>query len=133
MQWPASNHIDLQRNPLTEEPESPSVSVAGRHRVHLLTHPVEGLVVATGLVDAATMPVDRSCTTVVSMVVSMVTAWRGTRAVASPLVCTGRSQADAEKSRNTDSGSQCRYRYCTLESHLLTPFLVNVAVFPHAE
>jgi hypothetical protein len=85
--------------------------------------------IKTALVDAATMPVDRAwATMVVSMVVSMVTAWRGTRAVASPLVCTGRSEADAEKSCNTDAGCQCRYRYGTLESHFLTPFLVDVAV-----
>jgi hypothetical protein len=71
------------------------------------------------------VPVDRAAR---ATVVSMVTAWRGARAIASPLVCTGRSKADAEKSCNTDAGCQCRYRYGTLESHFLTPFLVNVAV-----
>ena len=98
--------------------------VAGRNRVHLLTHPVEGLVIKTALVDAATVPVDRAGATVVSMV----TAWRGTRAVASPGVCTGCSEADAENSCNTDSGGQCRCSYGTFESHFLTPFLVDVAV-----
>lgn len=122
-------YVDLQRNPLTEEPEAPSVSVAGLNRVHLLTHPVEGLVIKTALVDAATVPVDRAWATIVSMV----TARWGTRAVASPGVCTGSAEADAEESCNTDSGCQCRCRQGTLESHFLTPFLVDVAVLPHAE
>ena len=67
----------------------------GLHRVHLLTHPVEGLVVKTALVDAATVPVDRAgAAAVVSMVVSMVTALLVARAVTSPGGCTGRSEAD---------------------------------------
>ena len=90
----------------------------------MLTHPVEGLVIKTALVDSATVPVDRAGATVVSMVT---TCW-GARAVASPGVCTGRSEADAEKSCDTDSGCQCRCRYGALESHFLTPFLVDVAV-----
>jgi hypothetical protein len=61
-------------------------------------------VIESALVDAATVPVDRAGAAVV---VSMVTAWRVARAVASPRVCTGRSEADAEKSCNTDSGCQC--------------------------
>jgi hypothetical protein len=90
--------------------------------------------IKTALVDAATMPVDRALATmVVSMVVSMVTAWRGTRAVASPLVCTGRSEADAEKSCNTNACRQCRYRYGTLESHSLLRFSSMWLFSPHAE
>jgi hypothetical protein len=54
--------------------------------------------VETALVDAATVPVDRSRATVVSMVTvaSMVTALRGAWMVAPPRICTGRSKADAE-------------------------------------
>jgi hypothetical protein len=68
-------------------------------------------VIESALVDAATVPVDRAgAATVVSMIVSMVTAWRVARSVASPGICTGRSEADAEQSRNTDSGCQGRCR-----------------------
>jgi hypothetical protein len=78
------------------------------HRVHLLAHPIEGLVIESALVDAAAVPVDRGGPTVVSMVVSMVTARRGAGMVASlPGICTGRSEADAEQSCGTDSGCQC--------------------------
>jgi hypothetical protein len=65
-------------------------------------------VIESALVDAATVPVDRGgAATVVSMVVAMVTAWRGTWTVAPPGICTGRSEADAEQSCKTDSGCQC--------------------------
>jgi len=120
----ASNCVDLQLNPLAEEPESPSVSVARGHRLHLLTHPVERLVVKTALVDAATVPVDRGRATVASMV----TAWWSTRAVAPPRICTGRSKADTEQSANSDSGCDSRCRQRTFERHFLTPFLVDAAV-----
>jgi hypothetical protein len=106
--WPASKCFGLQRNPLAEEPESPSVSVAGGHRVHLLTHPVERLVVETGLVDASAVPVDRGgamvVARVIARVVAMVPAWWSARPVATPLICTGRSKANAEQSGNSDSG-----------------------------
>jgi hypothetical protein len=93
----------------------------------LLTHPVEGLVIESALVDAATVPIDGAAAGA-AVVVSMVIALLVARAVASPGVCTGRTEADAEKSCNADSGRQCRCRHGTLESHFLTPFLVDVAV-----
>src|SRR6478672_6604545 len=118
------NDIGLQRNPLTEEPEAPSVSVACGQRVHLLTHPIERLVVKSALVDAATVPVDRGRATVVSMV----TAWWSAWTVAPPRICTGRSKADTEQSGNSDSGCDSRCRQRTFERHFLTPFLVDAAV-----
>jgi hypothetical protein len=69
------------------------VSVTGGHRVHLLTIPVERLVVAARLVDAASVPVARSRTTVVAMVTALWRAW----SAAAPRICTGRSQTDAEQ------------------------------------
>jgi hypothetical protein len=67
------------------------VSIAGGQRVHLLTHPVEGLVVTASLIDAAAMPVDRARTTVVSVIATRWLAWP----ITSPRIGTGRSQADA--------------------------------------
>jgi hypothetical protein len=68
------------------------MSVACRYRVHLLTHPVEGLVVTASLVDAAAVPVDRAAATVVAVV----TAGRSARTITTPRICTGRSEAEAE-------------------------------------
>jgi hypothetical protein len=68
------------------------VPVAGRHRFHLLAVPIEGLVVGAALVDAATVPVDRTGAAVVSMVTTHWLAW----AVASPWIGTRRAKTDAE-------------------------------------
>jgi hypothetical protein len=68
------------------------VTVAGWDGVHLLAHPVEGLVVTTSLIDAATMPVDRAGTTVVSMIITLRSTW----AVTSPWICTCGSKPNAE-------------------------------------
>jgi hypothetical protein len=84
--------VGLQRNPLAKEPETPAVSVAGGQRVHLLTHPVEGLVVTTSLIDAAAMPVDGARTTVVSMIATCWLAWP----ITSPRICACRSKTDTE-------------------------------------
>lgn len=46
----------LQRNPLSEEPEAPAVTVAVAHRVDVLTVPVERLVIRARLLDAAALP-----------------------------------------------------------------------------
>jgi hypothetical protein len=101
---PASNHPGLQRNPLAEEPEAPAGAVARGNREHLLAHPVEGLVIESALVDAATVPVAGAT------VVAVVTAGRSARTVATPRICTGRSEAEAEQSSGPDSGGQGRCR-----------------------
>jgi hypothetical protein len=101
------------------------MSVACRYRVHLLTHPVEGLVVTASLVDAAAVPVDRPRATVVAVIAAL----RGTWTVATrSRICTGRSEADTEQPRDSDSSCQCRCRQRSLERHFLTPFLVDAAV-----
>src|SRR5689334_22578972 len=102
---PAPNYVDLQRYPLTQEPEAPAVSVGRRNGVDLLTHPVERLVVKAALVDTAAVPVDGGRTTVV---VSMVAARRGAGTIASPRVCTRCSQTDSEHSGYTYPGCKCR-------------------------
>ena len=83
------------------------MAVAGRDRVHLLTIPVEGLVVETALIDTAVVPVDGGRA---AMVVTMIAARRSARTVAAPRICTGSSKADAEQSSDSDSGCQscCR-------------------------
>jgi hypothetical protein len=97
------------------------VTVAGWDGVHLLTHPVEGLVVTTSLIDAATMPVGRAGTTVVSVIITLRSTW----AVTSPRICTGRSKADTEQPGNSDSRCERRCGQRTFEKHFLTPFLVT--------
>ena len=62
------------------------------HRGHLLTHPVERLVVTPALIDAAAVPIDRAGAVVVAMVI----AARSTRMVASPLVSVRGADADAK-------------------------------------
>jgi hypothetical protein len=84
---------DLQRNPLTEEPETPAISIAGGHRVHLLAIPIERLVVKPALVDAAAVPVDRAGT---ATVISVVTTRWLPGAVAPPWICTCRSKSNTE-------------------------------------
>jgi len=106
----------LQRDPLAEEPEAPTVSVTRRHRIHLLAHPVEGLVVTAGLVDAAAVPIDGGGATTGSTrtagttaVVMVVTARWSSWPVATPGVCTGGPKTDAEQAGGSDPGCQCRY------------------------
>jgi hypothetical protein len=100
------------------------VAVAGEHREDLLSIPIEGLVVKPALVDAATVPVHRDGATVVAMV----TARRSARTIATPGICTRRSEANAEQSGNSDSGCESRCGQRTFERHFLTPFLVDAAV-----
>jgi hypothetical protein len=45
-----------QRDPDTQEPESPGTAVVVEVRLNTLTLPVEGLMVPTGVVDAALIP-----------------------------------------------------------------------------
>ena len=83
------------------------MSIARRHRVHLLTVPVEGLVVEAGLIDTATVPVDWAGTTTV---IAVVTARRLPWVIASPWIRTSCSEPDTEQPGNTDSGRERRCR-----------------------
>jgi hypothetical protein len=62
--------------------------------------------VETALVDTAIVPVGRGRA---AMVVTVVAAWWSARTVAAPRICACSSQANAEQSSDSDSGSQsCR-------------------------
>ena len=79
------------------------MTVAGGNGVHLLTHPVERLVVTAGLVDAATVPVDGAGAAVVTVIS---TRWLA-GAVATPRICACRAKTDTQQPGNADS---CRER-----------------------
>src|SRR5690349_10762564 len=51
------SRVRSQRNPLPEEPETPTGAVSRRHRSHLLSIPVERLVILTTLIETPCLPV----------------------------------------------------------------------------
>jgi hypothetical protein len=51
------SRVRSQRDPLPEEPETPTRAVSRRHRSHLLSVPVEGLVILAALIQTPCLPV----------------------------------------------------------------------------